>query len=132
MKRLWFALRRRRDGIAAVEFALAVPLLVMLLAGIAQLGALFAANAGLQQAVGEGARLATIWPQPTDSVITARVRSAAFSLNSTYLDAPVVTHGTSNGVSYVDISLTYRPPLKFVFFTVPAITMTRTRRAYLN
>ena len=132
MTRLLFVLRRRRDGLAAVEFALALPILVMLLAGIAQMGALFAANAGLQQAVGEAARLATIYPQPTDTVLIARVRAAAFSLNTTYLDAPVVTRGTSNGVPYVDISLTYRPPLKFVFFTVPAITMTRTRRAYLN
>ena len=132
MTRLLFVLRRRRDGLAAVEFALALPILVMLLAGIAQMGALFAANAGLQQAVGEGARLATIWPQPTDTVLIARVRAAANNVNLTYLDAATVTHGTSNGVSYVDISLTYRPPLKFIFFQVPAITMTRTRRAYLN
>lgn len=129
------AIRRWRDcarGSAAAEFALAVPLLVMFLAGIAQLGILFAANAGLQQAVGEGARLATIYPLPSDDTIKTRIQNAAVALNANYLDTPTLTHGASNGVPYVDISLTYHPRLNFVLFTGPQITMTRTRRAYTN
>ena len=129
------AIRRWRNcvrGSAAAEFALAVPLLVMFLAGIAQLGILFAANAGPQQAVGEGARLATIYPLPSDATIKTRIQNAAVALNANYLDTPTLTHGTSNGVPYVDISLTYHPKLNFVLFAGPQITMTRTRRAYTN
>ena len=129
------AIRRWRNcvrGSAAAEFALAVPLLVMFLAGIAQLGILFAANAGLQQAVGEGERLATIYPLPSDATIKTRIQNAAVALNANYLDTPTLTHGTSNGVPYVDISLTYHPKLNFVLFAGPQITMTRTRRAYTN
>lgn len=125
----WHACTR---GSAAAEFALAVPVLVLFLAGIAQLGVLFAANAGLQQAVGEGARLATIYPRPDDATLTTRIRKASFALKSTYLDTPTLTHGVANGVPYVDISLTYHPPLNFILFSGPQISMTQTRRAYIN
>lgn len=123
---------RCERGVAAAEFALAVPVLVLFLAAIAQFGVLFAANAGLQQAVGEGARLATIYPHPDDATITARIQRAGFALNSAYLTSPTLTRGQVNGVSYVDISLTYRPPLNFIFFRGPTISITRSRRAYLN
>jgi len=126
------AWRRCARGSVAAEFALALPVLVLFLAGVAQLGVLFAANAGLQQAVGEGARLAIIYPRPNDATITARIRSAAFALNASYLDEPSLTHGTSNGVPYVDISLTYHPRLNFILFSGPQISLTRSRRAYIN
>lgn len=116
----------------AVEFALAVPVLVLFLIGILQFGIILAANAGLRQAVGAGARLATLYPRPTDSVIIAGIQKAGFALNSANLDTPTLTHGTANGVPYVDIDLTYRPQLNFIFFQGPRITMTRSRRAYLN
>ena len=119
-------------GSVAAEFALALPVLVLFLAGIALLGVLFAANAGLQQAVGEGARLATLYPRPDDATITARIRQAAFALNATNLDAPALTHGVANGVPYVDISLTYHPQLNFILFSGPHISLTRSRRAYIN
>lgn len=125
-------LRACTRGSAAAEFALAVPVLVLFLAGIAQLGVLFAANAGLQQAVGEGARLATIYPRPDDTTITTRIRKMSFALNATYLDAPTLTHGVANGVPYLDISLTYHPPVNFIVFSGPQISITQSRRAYIN
>lgn len=128
----WTMLTLCQRGAVVVEFAMALPILVLFLAGFAQFGILFAANSGLQQAVGEGARLATLYPRPTDTTVTARIRSAGFGLNTTYLDTPTLTHGVANGVPYVDISLTYRPPLNFIFFTGPQISITKTRRAYLN
>lgn len=127
-------MRRLRDarGSATAEFAMALPVFILFLIGISQLGIVFAANAGLQQAVGEGARYATLYPRPSDTAIAARIQKAAFALNGTNLDAPTLTHGTSNGVAYVDITLTYRPQLNFIFFPGPQISMTRSRRAYLN
>jgi len=119
-------------GSAAVQFALALPVLVLFIIGTAQMGILFAANAGMQQALGEGARLATLFPAPADDVISARIMQTRFSLKSEYLTAPTFTHGTSSGVPYVDITLVYKPRLNFVFFTGPQITMTKTRRAFQN
>ena len=125
---LWHSAR----GSAAVQFALALPVLVLFIIGIAQMGILFAANAGMQQALGEGARMATLFPRPIDSAISARIMQTRFSLKSEYLTAPTFTHGTSSGVPYVDITLVYKPRLNFVFFTGPQITMTKTRRAFQN
>ena len=55
------ALRSNERGAAAVEFALSVPVLVSMIWGIFQLALLFEANAGIQHALGEGARYATLY-----------------------------------------------------------------------
>ena len=117
-------------GASALEFALAAPILILVLIGIAQLGILYSANAGLQQAVDEGARLATLYPRPTDSSITNLVNQKKFSLNPAFVTGPNLTHGTSNGVSYVDITMSYAVPLDFIVFRAPAVTLHQTRRAY--
>lgn len=117
-------------GASAVEFAFAVPVLLVLIIGIIQLGILFMANAGLQQAVEEGARFATIYPNPNDSAIIARVNDKRFGLDAANVTGPSVTHGTSNGVSYVDVTMSYSAPLNFVFFETAPVTLSHTRRAY--
>ena len=119
-------------GSAAVQFALALPVLVLFIIGTAQMGILFAANAGMQEALGEGARMATLFPRPTNDVISARIMQTRFSLKSEYLTPPTFTSGTAGGVPYVDITLVYQPRLNFIFFTGPQITMTKTRRAFQN
>jgi hypothetical protein len=60
------------DGAAAVEFALIVPLLILLLFGITQFGLTFIRYQGVQSAAREGARIASL-SQTTDSMIRARV-----------------------------------------------------------
>jgi Flp pilus assembly protein TadG len=117
-------------GASAVEFAIAVPVLLVLIIGIIQLGILFMANAGLQQAVEEGARFATIFPNPDDSAIIARVNEKRFGLDAANVTGPSVTHGTSNGVTYVDVTMSYSAPLNFVFFETDPVTLSHTRRAY--
>ena len=63
-------LRRDEEGAAAIEFAIAVPILVTMLYGIFQVGLLFQANAGMQHALGEGARYATLCLSPTSTGCT--------------------------------------------------------------
>jgi Flp pilus assembly protein TadG len=131
MIRLATRLRRDRKGGAAVEFALVAPVLLSALVGVAQLGILFFANAGLSNAVAEGARYATIFPRPSNTQIRARITDQRFGLNPTYLTTPTITAGTSNGATFLDISMSYNVPLNFVFFTGPSVTLTKTRRAYV-
>jgi Flp pilus assembly protein TadG len=114
-----------------VEFALSAGILMFLLVGMAQVGMLFMANAGLRHSVGEGARLSTIYPAPSDSTIIAKVRATRFGVNSGNVTAgPTVTHGTENGASYTQVSMTYSVPLNFIFFQIPGVTLTETRRAF--
>ena len=124
-------LRRDARGVAAMEFGLVAPGLVLMIVGIAQLGILFMANAGLQQAVEEGARYATIYPSPDSSAIIARVNDKQFGLDAANVTGPSVTPGTtSDGINYVDVTMIYSAPMNFVFFETDPVTLSHTRRAY--
>ncbi len=65
-----FVRRRRPDdrGVAAVEMAMVLPLLVLLAFGVAEFGWAFAQKMDLNAAAREGARIAAITPGPTDDV----------------------------------------------------------------
>jgi Flp pilus assembly protein TadG len=119
-----------RRGATAVEFALCIPLLLTAILGILQLGTMFFAHAGLQQAVESGARYATIYPRPTDAQIIAKVNSNRYGLDTTRITGPTVSHGTSNGVDYVDLTMSYSAPLSLVFVQAGSITLSRSQRAY--
>ena len=119
-----------RDGIAAAEFAMMAPLVLLLLFMVLNLGLLFEAYNGVQHAVGEGARLATIYPRPADSQITTAIQAAEFGLDPNLAAAPTYSHGTNLGISYVDVTLTYNAPITFPLFTLPAVPLTYTKRAY--
>jgi hypothetical protein len=43
-----------------------------------------------------------------------------------------VTQGVSAGTDYADISMSYQVPLDFVFFTTPPVTLTGSRRAFVQ
>jgi Flp pilus assembly protein TadG len=67
--------RDRERGAAAVEFALILPLLIVLVFGIVQFSIAYNRVQGLHAAAREGARLASL-PQTTQSDIAARVTSS--------------------------------------------------------
>lgn len=124
------ALARAQDGIAAAEFAMMAPLLLLLLFMVLNLGLLFEAYNGVQHAVGEGARLATLYPRPTDSQITTTIQDAQFGLDPALVSAPTYSHGTNSGIAYVDVTLTYNAPINFPLFNLPAVALTYSKRAY--
>ena len=53
--------RKNESGASATEFALAVPLIVVLFYGMAQFGRILLANAGLRHAIDTGARATTVY-----------------------------------------------------------------------
>ncbi|APL94536.1 pilus assembly protein [Sphingobium indicum] len=123
-------LARDQRGAAAIEFVLAVPPFIMLLMGALQLGIIACARTGLQHAVDEGARYASIFPRPSDTDIIAKVNSREFGLDPAYTNNPTVTHGTQYGVPYTEITMTYSRPLNFIVYQTRAISISYTRRAY--
>ena len=72
--------RRRDDGAAAVELALVLPILLLLLFGIISFGIVFAQKLALSNAAREAARFGTVGlttsDRPTCQQITDRVRAA--------------------------------------------------------
>lgn len=119
-----------RRGATAVEFALCIPVLLTAIVGIVQLNMMFFAHAGLQQAVQSGARYATIYPSPTDSQIIAKVNGSRYGLDAARITGPTISHGTINGVKYVDLTMSYALPLNFAFVEAGSLTLSQSQRAY--
>lgn len=139
MKRL---MMRNERGAAAIEFAIAVPVLVMMIWGMFQIGLLFQANAGMQHALGEAARYATLYPTPTDAQIKARVASKKFGTQNGTLSELSITNvtvasstsgggGSTTAAKYKNMSLTYSMPMNFLFMSGPTVTLVRNKRVYV-
>ena len=120
-------LARRTDGSAAIEFAFGVPILLMMVFGMLQLGLVMQANAGVQHALGEAARQATIFPTPNDSELQATITSAKFGTGAGTWTTPTIQNGTGTKT----ITVTYTQPLDWIFFTTNA-TITKSKVIYLS
>lgn len=132
-------LRLRRDerGTALVETAVILPVLVMFIYGIFQIGIVFQANAGMQHGLGEGARLATLCYNPSlsgcgtpsNDEIKTRISEKLFGTKVGTFSAPTVTDGPS-GSNYKDLSVTFTITPDFLFFQGAPVNLTRTKRVY--
>ena len=131
MSRISF-LRRDEQGAAALEFALSVPVLIMMIWGIFQVGLLYEANAGIQHALGEGARYATLYPTPTDTQIGARISAKVFGTNNGTFSPPSVTTPASTVCTNCKLlAVSYTTPMNFLFMTGPTVTVSRSKVVYL-
>src|SRR3954451_20953099 len=106
--------RRLRDarGASAVEFALIVPLLIMLVLGIAEFGHAFQVQGTLSAAAREGVRTMALQNDP--AAARAAVRSVASSLNPALTNAQIaITPATcplTAGTTTVRLTVTYDLP----------------------
>lgn len=94
---------QKRRGMAVVEFALVVPVLLTLLMGIIEFGYLVRDNLTLANAAREGARVGSLGGKQDQ--IKARVTSAAAPLDLTAAKGGniVIQQSTNNGATYVDL-----------------------------
>ena len=123
--------RRDERGAAAVEMAFALPVLLLFVFGIFQFGVILQANAGMQHALGEGARFATLFPKPADAAIVTRMNDSEFGMSVGTFNMPTIsTPATSACTNCRDLQVTYTVAPNFVFFTLPPRTLTRTKRVY--
>ena len=134
--------KRDEQGGAAVEFALAVPVLIGFIYGIAQIGMVLLASAGMAHGLGEAARYGTVCLNPnaagtctvaTDTQLATKVTDNVYGTGNGTLSALSVTPGpnANPGNNYRDLSLTYSQPTEFIFINGPTVTITRTKRVYL-
>lgn len=120
---------RNESGAAVIEFAIAVPVLVLMMWGIFQIGMVFQANAGMQNALGEAARYATIFPTPTDTQIQAKITGHKFGLRGTWSPPTITPDATTKSML---ITVQYSQPLDFLMFPGPTVTLTKSKRVYLS
>ena len=125
-------LRKCQRGAAALEFAISVPILVVCIYGIFQVGLLYEANAGMQHALGEGARLASLYDRsttshvPTDDAIKAKMNAQLFGRN----DGTFVVADPVPGTGFTTLSISYTRQMSFLLFPGPNITLNRSKKVY--
>jgi len=115
---------RDEHGASAVEFAFIVPLLIVLVLGIAEFGHAFQVQGTLSAAAREGVRAMALRNDPVDA--KAVVRNAADSIDPAVTDAQItikVVGGTSvtcpttgAGNTAVRLTITYPMPFLTGFF----------------
>lgn len=128
------------SGGAAMEFAFVAPVLIVLIVGALQISALLYARATVRSALGDGARMATLYRAPTGGAawagptaaeictrVTSRLRSMA-NANLTGLSLASATNGTANALV---LAATYNVNLNFIVFTRSS-ALTAGRRVYVK
>ncbi len=132
-------LRRDEQGVAAVEMAFALPVLIVLIWAILQLGLVFRAMAGIQHSLGEGARLATIFPTPDNAAIETRMEEAVFGIGPgefgfdvvEQADDPLTTTVDESDVGFFDLTVTYTQPTDLLLLPGPTVSFARTKRVWV-
>jgi hypothetical protein len=123
---------RNDEGAAVIEMAFALPILIMLLWMIVQLGLVFRAMSGIQHALGEGARAATLWPVPTDDTITDKMEAAVYGIGPGDFEIQPPVPGTADGSDYLDLEVTYTQDTDLLLIPGPTISVSRSKRVWVS
>ena len=135
-------IRRRlatdEHGAAVVEIAFALPALVVLIWMVAQLGLVYRAMSGIQHALGQGARLATLCipnstgcDRPTDAVIKTQISNAVYGIGPGSFTISDPVEGTSGGGHYLDLKVSYTQSTNLIFLQGPTITVSKAKRVWV-
>jgi Flp pilus assembly protein TadG len=112
---------QEQRGATAVEFAMIVPLLLILVLGIAEFGHAFQVQGTLSAAAREGARVMALQNDP--AAARTAVRNAAPTLDPAITNAqiavtPAACPMTSTGTTNVRVTVEYPMPFLTDFFGV--------------
>ena len=127
--RTWQKLLKTSRGSAAVEFALFLPILLMLVFGVVELGSAWYAKQMMVNASREGARLGTLYDTDgiTDQEVEAHVQTV---LTNAGFSSPVTITSTGAGGSSgqlvrVEVNAAYQfPVLSALIPAVEPVTLT--------
>jgi Flp pilus assembly protein TadG len=122
---------RDESGAAVIEMAFALPVLLMMIWMVVQLGMVLRAMAGIEHALGEGARAATIWPVPSKNDITAIMNNTVYGIGPGSFSIPAPQSGTADGSDYLDLQVTYTQSTNLIFLPGPTLTVSRSKRVWV-
>jgi Flp pilus assembly protein TadG len=128
---------RHDRGVATIEMAFALPVLIIMIWMFVQLAQVYRAMAGIQQALGQGARYATLCLNPATTGCTAPSPSdiKAEILKSVYgigpgtftIDDPVL----STSKLYYDLKVNYTQPTSLLLLPGPTVVVSRSKRVWV-
>src|SRR5690349_14142653 len=123
--------------------AFAIPVLIVMIWAFVQLAQVSRAVAGIQQALGEGSRFATLCytqdisgcaPPPPGSgtspaagTIKAKIYSSVYGIGPGTFTVADPVSGTSGTASFLDLSVSYSQPTNLLLFPGPTMSLTRTK-----
>ena len=131
MKKLLSIKRLDDRGAAVIEMAFALPILIMMMWMIVQLGLVFRAMSGINHGLGEGARLATLYPQPTDEAIKTKISDAVYGIGPGDFEIEDPVAGVNLGANYLDLEVTYSQKTDLLIVPGPTISVTRSKRVWV-
>src|SRR4051794_8436876 len=142
-----FRLASDQTGAAAVEMAFAIPILVVMIWAFVQLAQVYRAVAGMQQALGEGARYATLCltqgptgcasppagsgNSPASGSIKAKIQASVYGIGPGTFTVADPVSGNSGTARYFDLSVTYSQPTNLLLFPGPTMALTRSKRVWI-
>ena len=121
-------LLREERGATMIEFAFAFPVLIVLIYAIAQLGMVYRAMSGIQHSLGEGARMATLFPRPTTALIRGRMQDRVYGIGPGTFAIPTPTEVNDT----ILLKVTYTQPTSLLLVPGPTVTVQRTKLVYTD
>lgn len=119
-------------GAAAVEFAFAAPVIMMLMIGILQVAVALHAAGGVRHAIGEGVRFAKVNRAATEDEVEAHVRRSFSGLKTDKVRDLTVERGrTPGGAPFARISIDYQPQIVIPFLPARTVRLEESRLVYL-
>ena len=130
---------RDQQGAAVVEMAFALPVVIVMLWAFVQLAQVYRATAGIQQALGEGARFATLCLNPTTTGCTAptaaaiktSVSDSVYGVGPGTFTVPNPVSGTAGTSKYYDLTVSYTQPTDLLLLPGPTINVSRSKRVWV-
>ena len=118
---------------AAIEMAFALPTIILFIWILLQLGLVFRASSGIQHALGEGARAATVWSVAgvNAAAIKAKVEAAVYGIGPGTFTVPTPTAGTGCNGLCLDVTVRYSQNTDLLFFPGPTINISRSKRVWM-
>ena len=133
-------LREDRRGTAIIELAFALPVLIIMMWVIIQLGLVFRAMSGIQHGLGEGARYATLCQSPTSAGCAApnttniknKITATVYGIGPGSFTIPTPVSGNADGANYLDLKVTYTQATDLLLLRGPTITVSRSKRVWIS
>ena len=143
------SIRGNQQGVAAIEMAFALPILILMIWMFVQLAEVYRAVAGIQQGLGEGARYATLCLNPTATGCTIpsgkdvsdQIKAAVYGIgpgtftvnpNAAGVEqTPVLQTDALNGGKYYDLTVSYKQSTSLLLVPGPNISVTKSKRVWV-
>ena len=131
---------RDQDGVAAIEMAFALPILIVMIWMFVQLAQVYRAMAGIQQALGEGARYATLCINPTTTgcstptvaQVKTKITDSVYGIGPGTFTVSDPTTGNDGGTGfYYDLNVSYTQPTDLLLYAGPTINVSRSKRVWI-